>query len=121
MLKEYTCIICPNGCEITAEIENQEILSLSGAKCKRGQEYVAQELTAPERTLSTSMLILGGTLPLASVRLSSPIPKERIFDAMEAIKKIQLEAPVCIGQVVIENVLGLKSNVIITKNIPRLD
>jgi len=121
MLKEYTCIICPNGCEISAEIESGEILSLSGAKCKRGQAYVEQELKAPQRGLATSMLILGGTLPLASVRLSSPIPKERIFDVMDAIKEIHLEAPVLIGQVVIENVLGLQSNVIVTKNIPRLD
>jgi len=40
---------------------------------------------------------------------------------MDAIKEIHLEAPVLIGQVVIENVLGLQSNVIVTKNIPRLD
>ena len=43
MLKKYTCIICPNGCEIEAEVLDGEIKSVSGFTCKRGEEYVRQE------------------------------------------------------------------------------
>ena len=45
MLKEFTCIICPNGCEIEAEIADGKILSLEGAACPKGEAYVRQELT----------------------------------------------------------------------------
>lgn len=38
-------------------------------------------------------------------------------DVMEVIKKTCLTVPVCQGQVVIENVLGLGSDVIETKNV----
>ena len=53
MTREFTCIICPNGCEISADYEIQAdqsvvIHSLEGATCKRGAEYVKQELTDPE-------------------------------------------------------------------------
>jgi len=117
MLKKYTCIICPNGCEISVECEDQKILSIEGATCPRGQAYVKQELTDPQRNIASSALVEGGELPLTSVRLSSPIPKGRIFDVMAEIKKVHLKAPVRAGDIVIENVLSLGSNVVSTKNV----
>jgi CxxC motif-containing protein len=118
MMKEYTCIICPNGCDIQADIADGKIISIEGARCKRGSEYVNQELTDPQRNIATSVLVSGGELPLASVRLTRAIPKNRIFDVMTEIKKIHLEAPVQSGQIIIPDVLGLGSDVIATKNIP---
>ncbi|MCJ7713460.1 DUF1667 domain-containing protein [Candidatus Bathyarchaeota archaeon] len=117
MLKKYTCIICPNGCDITAEIEDGNIFSVEGASCKRGREYIKQELTSPHRNIASSILLEYGVLPLVSVRLSKPIPKEKIFDVMAIIKKTRLKAPVSAGQVAIENVLGLGCDVIVTKNV----
>ena len=79
-------------------------------------EYVRQELIDPRRTISTSVRIKGAVLPLCSVRLTNAIPKKEIFRVMEEINKITLAAPVEIGQVVIKNVCGLESDVIVTKN-----
>ena len=92
MLREYTCIICPNGCDIRAQIEEREdgsrrICSVEGAACPKGRAYVEQELTDPQRNIATSVLVKGGILPLASVRLTNPIPRDRIFDAVSEIKK----------------------------------
>lgn len=112
MKRMFTCIVCPNGCDIT--LENGEI---EGALCAKGKEYVQSEMTNPQRTIATSILVENGELPLASVRLSTPIPKAEIFRVMGEINKLRLSAPVCIGQVAIENVCGLGSDVIITKNI----
>lgn len=115
--KTYTCIICPNGCDIEAEIKDGEILSITGHTCPKGEAYVHQELTAPTRTIATSVLVTGGELPLASVRLTKPIPKDMIFPVMDEIKKLTITAPVCEGTVVLEKVCGLDSDVIITKNV----
>jgi CxxC motif-containing protein len=117
MLKNYTCIICPNGCEIQVEVKNNEIISIKGALCPKGQEYVKQELTNPKRNIASSVLVENGELPLVSVRLDQAIPKNRIFDVMGEIKKIHVKAPVDAGQILIKNVLGLGSNVIATKNV----
>ncbi|SET34951.1 CxxC motif-containing protein [Natronincola peptidivorans] len=117
MLKEYTCILCPNGCDITAEIADKKILSTKGALCQQGWEYVHQEITDPHRSIASSILLEGGVLPLVSVRLSNPIPKDKIFDVMSVIKKTRINAPVFVGQVVIKNILGLNSDVVITKNV----
>ena len=99
MLREFTCIICPNGCEITAGVEDNQIISIEGALCPKGETYVNQELTDPRRNIATSVLVKGGELPLASVRLTNPIPKARIFDAMAEIRGIAVEAPVEAGTV----------------------
>lgn len=122
MLREFTCIICPNGCEIIADIEKNadgslDIRSIGGAACPKGEAYVKQELTNPMRNIATSVLVKGGVLPLASVRLTSPIPKERIFDAMSEIRRHTLTAPVKTGAVVVKGLLGYDSDVIVTKDI----
>ena len=142
--REYTCIMCPNGCRITVQYIQKDILkedvsegagtsasssramtpaaapvitSLEGNLCPRGRDYVVQELTDPRRNIATSILVTGGELPLASVRLTAPIPKARIFDAMQEIRHISVTAPVKAGTVVIRNLLGLGVDVIVTKTI----
>ncbi|MDD3251291.1 MAG: DUF1667 domain-containing protein [Lachnospiraceae bacterium] len=117
MLREFTCIICPNGCEIEAEIEDGKVRSLTGAACPKGEAYVRQELTDPQRNIATSVLVEGGELPLASVRLTNPIPKKEILNAMAEIRKASVKAPVVAGTVVIQNILGYESDVIVTKGV----
>lgn len=116
MLRTFTCIMCPQGCEITAEGEGTPY-RITGNKCPRGHAYVEQELVNPMRNIATSILVDGGELPLASVRLTAPIPKARIMDVMAEIRKIRRPAPVHEGDIVAENILGLGSNVIVTKTV----
>ena len=117
MRKFLTCILCPNGCALEAEQEGKLLVSLSGNLCPKGREYAQQELTAPLRSIASSVKLQGGELRLCSVRLTKPVPKDRLMDVMAEIKKQTLTAPTRIGQVVIANVLGLDSDVIVTKEI----
>ena len=117
MKRTFTCIVCPNGCEIEAEYEGTQVLSVSGNVCAKGETYVTQELVAPRRTIATSVQVEHGTLPLASVRLTNAIPKDRIFDVMREINRHTLTAPVHVGDVVIKDILELGSDVIVTRNI----
>jgi CxxC motif-containing protein len=116
-IREFLCIKCPNGCAIEAEILDGKLISMEGALCENGKAYVEQELVCPTRTIAASVRIAGGDLPLCSVRLTSPVPKDRIFDVMAEIRKASLAAPVHIGDIVIQDILGLGSDVIVTKNI----
>ncbi len=117
--RTFTCIVCPNGCAIEAVFDGDSILEIKGQQCKRGEEYVRQELTDPKRTIASSVVISGASLPLCSVRLTKAIPKREIFHVMREINKVSLIAPARIGQVVIRNVCGLDSDVIVTKNMPK--
>ncbi len=109
MKKQFTCIVCPNGCEIEAEVENGQVISVTGHTCPRGEQYVRQELTA--------VLVKGGELPVTSVRLTKAVPKDMIFPVMDEIRKVVLTAPVKAGTIVLHNVCGLDSDVMVTKNV----
>ena len=118
--RDFTCVVCPNGCTVSAEYDGAELFGIRGHQCPRGAEYVRRELVDPHRTLSTTVPIRHAPLPLCSVRLTKPIPKDKIFAVMAEIKKCSLDAPVKIGDVVLRNVLGLDSDVIVTKNLEKV-
>ncbi len=113
--RSFICIVCPNGCVIEAHLDDGRLLAVSGNKCKRGEEYVLQEVTDPRRTIASSVPISGAVLPLCSVRVTRPIPKREIFHVMQQINRVRLTAPVHIGQIVLHDVCGLESDVIVTK------
>jgi len=115
MLKKYTCIICPIGCDIEATVEQNRIVAITGNSCPKGVDYVSQELANPLRNIATSVLIQNGDLPLVSVRLDRPIPKAKIFPAMTEIKQLCVTAPVQIGQILLQNVAGTGANLLVTK------
>ena len=115
MNKEITCIICPNGCELSIELEEQGIKNISGALCKRGKEYAEQEIQNPKRTIASLVKVVDGEIPLVSVRTTKAVPKEKIFEVMEEIKKLEINAPVKINQIIVKNILGLDSDIIATK------
>ena len=115
--KKITCIVCPIGCKIIIETKGKNFKVLEGNKCKKGIEYSKNEALNPKRNLTSSILVVGGEWPLVSVRSSKPIPKDKIFDILKEIKKISVEAPIMIGQKIIENVAGTNISIIATKTI----
>lgn len=117
MLREFTCIMCPRGCEISGEIEEGKEPIITGNACPKGADYVKQELVNPMRNIASSIKVIGGEEELVSVRLNRPIPKKMIFQVMGEIRRATINAPVKIGDVAIEDVLGLGSDVIVTKNV----
>ncbi len=109
MSKKITCIVCPNGCEI--EIEGDKI---SGYTCKRGLEYAKEEMIAPKRTITSTVKIKNSN-EVCPIKTSKPIPKEKIFDVLTEINKVEIVKPIKMHELVIENVLNLGVNIIATK------
>ncbi|MDR1049128.1 MAG: DUF1667 domain-containing protein [Synergistaceae bacterium] len=123
---EFVCVVCPNGCFIEAEYEEAppggeaKILSLTGNRCQRGEAWVSQELSAPMRTIATSIPVRGGDFLLASVRTKNPIPLARVRDVMDEIRKQRLDAPLHIGQTVLRNPSGTDTEIIVTREVQRV-
>ena len=115
--RELTCIGCPMGCLVTVEMEGQEVLSVSGNTCKKGDIYARKEVVDPTRIVTSTVKIDGGDKPRLSVKTKSDVPKNRIYDVMEEIDRCVVTAPVHIGDVVIENAAGTGVPVIATRNV----
>jgi CxxC motif-containing protein len=117
MNKEMICIGCPMGCYLTVEFDGKTIQRVTGNRCKVGLEYAEKETFNPERTLTTTVRVKCGHLPLVSVRTDKPLPKNRIFDAMNLLAQVEVDAPVKIGDKVVSNIFNTDVSVVATKNI----
>ena len=116
-MTELICIVCPKGCHLKVDEENG--FTVSGNSCEKGEAYGKAELMHPTRTLTTTVKVLGGALPRCPVRTASPIPKDKMFEAMEVIDRLAVAAPVQRGQVLIENILDTGADLIATRTIEK--
>lgn len=116
--KEFTCICCPLGCQITVTEENGQLI-ITGNNCPKGEKYVKDEMTNPTRMVTSMVQVDGGEIPVVSVKTKEAIPKEKIQDCIEALKGVTVNAPVKIGDVILEDVADTGISVIATKNVDK--
>ena len=114
MIKNITCIICPRGCALTVDI-NENDVKVSGNACPKGERYGIDECTNPIRTVTSTVRVENRTDTMVSVKTETPIAKDKIFDVMQAIRNTTVNAPVHIGDVIIDDIYG--SKIIATKNV----
>jgi CxxC motif-containing protein len=115
--RNLTCINCPMGCSLTVTLENGEVTSVTGNTCKRGEIYGKKEVTNPTRIVTSSVRVKNGDIPMVSCKTENDIPKGKIFEITKAITNLEVEAPVSIGDVILENVCDTGVNIVATKNI----
>lgn len=105
------CIMCPMGCSLTIEeIDGQVVVK--GNTCKRGEIYGKEEYTHPKRSVTTLVQLESGGV--ASVKTTTTVPKERIFDVVHFIGTLVAPKDCKIGDVIAKDVLGLGADVVIT-------
>lgn len=114
--RELICIGCPVGCLITAGRNEDGSLVITGNTCKKGEAYARNEMTAPVRTVTSMIRVRGGCGLVVPVKTAAEIPKEKIDACMEEIKGAVTDAPVKVGDILIENVAGTSVPVIATGN-----
>ncbi len=112
-MKEFVCIVCPNGCLLSVDEKTHKV---EGNKCKKGEQFAIDELTAPKRTLTTTVRTAFKEFPVLPVRVSGEIPKEKIFEVMEEINKTVVDTKLKRGEPVLKNVLNLGVDVIATSS-----
>lgn len=113
--RELICIGCPVGCPLTVELnEAGEVISVAGNTCKRGDDYARTECTNPVRSLTTTVKVSGGVLPVVPVKSASPIPKGKLLDAVAALRGVTVKAPVAIGDILVKDLLGTGVDIVAT-------
>jgi len=117
-IKKLICITCPVGCTLEVTHEGKTIVKVDGNQCKKGLDYAAGELTDPRRMVTSTVKVRGGVQPLVPVYTAAPIPKPLIFDLLAELRKVELQAPVQVGQTVLENALDTGVDVLASRNLP---
>ena len=113
---QFNCTTCPSECLLTVEVERDaddavvEVRSVTGNSCPRGDTFAHQELTCPMRVLTTTVAVSGHDEALLPVRTAEAIPLALHTQAMDLIRGLVVEAPIRMGDVVLDDILGTNIN-----------
>lgn len=112
------CIVCPLGCQldVTQHDEGGEI-QVEGYGCRRGKDYAVEEITNPTRMVTSTVIIKNSSLARLPVKTARPIPKKLIFSCMEELNKVEVNAPVKVGDVIVQNLLGSGVDIVATRSV----
>lgn len=108
-MKTLTCIVCPNGCELTTDGK-----TVSGNLCPKGEQFAIQEINDPRRVVTSTIRTSFPEQPVVSCRTNREVPKDKIFEVMKEINKVIISEKLEQGSVVIKNVAGTGADVITT-------
>ena len=142
--KELICVNCPMGCRLTvritphstecpdkepkeaggtesgtlhAGIPSEEYdIEVTGNRCPRGKAYAEKECIRPERILTTTVKIRGGSHRVLPVITDREIPLDCLMQAMDVVRTLTVEAPIREGDVITENLLGTGANLIASRS-----
>lgn len=118
MERDLTCICCPLGCQLHVTVQDGEV-TVSGNTCPRGAEYGKKEVTDPRRVVTSSVPVAGGELPMVSVKTAGDIPKGKIEECMKEIHALRAQAPIQIGDVLLENCAQTGVSIVATKEVEK--
>lgn len=115
-----TCINCPIGCGLTVALDdNGEVVEVTGNQCARGVAYAKMESTNPTRMMTSTVRLNGGILGQLPVKSREPVPKGLVTECAKALKPVELDAPVALGQIVLANVCGTGVDIIATRSMEK--
>lgn len=113
--KEFTCVQCPCGCNLTVTLEDGVVTDVSGNTCPRGAVYGEKEATCPERVVTSLVNIQDDWHPI-SVKTTQAVPREAVPAVVMDIRGTTVEGPVRAGDIVIKNVAGTGIDVVATSS-----
>ncbi|MDD3185205.1 MAG: DUF1667 domain-containing protein [Anaerostipes sp.] len=114
-MTELICIVCPKGCHLKVDEENG--YKVTGNGCPRGAAYGEKELVNPTRVITSTVKVDSETTRRVPVKTNGDIPKGKIYDIMEELTKVTVQAPIRVGDVIIADVLGLGVDIVAAKKV----
>ena len=120
---QFNCTTCPSECLLTVEVERDangsvvKVRSVTGNNCPRGNKFAHQELTCPMRVLTTTVAVSGDDEALLPVRTAEAIPLALHAQTMTLIRDLVVNAPLRMGDVVLEDLLDTGIDLIASMDI----
>lgn len=116
--RELICTGCPLGCPLTVTLTPDGPV-VKGHTCPRGEAYGRSEVLDPRRTVTSTAAVIGGRQARVPVKTAGAVPKDRIWDCMEAVRRLRVAAPVGLGDVLLPDCAGSGVALVATKTVER--
>lgn len=111
------CLACEHSCNLTINTYNSQVVSVSGNKCKNGIYYAKKECIVPSRVITTIIYVDNGTSKTVPVKSEIDVPKSLIFNILNELKDLRVNAPINTGDIIKENICNTGINIIATKSV----
>lgn len=115
--RRFLCVSCPVGCMLSVSVNGMEVERVEGNQCPRGVVYAKNEVANPVRTFTSTVRVRNGNLPVCPVRSKDPLPLSKVFQVTGEVAKVTVDAPVSIGQVLIENVCNTGTDIVASRSL----
>ncbi|MDI7274853.1 MAG: DUF1667 domain-containing protein [Anaerolineae bacterium] len=115
------CTTCPMGCTLEVAHDGSTVARVTGHSCRKGIDYARAELSDPRRMVATTVRVRRGLHPLVPVCTAAPFPKGKIMELMAELRRVEIDAPVRLGQIVLANALGTGVDVVASRDMPLVD
>lgn len=121
MKRNMICVTCPRGCRLQVVKDGHGKLTVSGNFCARGVKYAQIELSDPRRMIASTVRVRNGIHAVVPVATDQPIPKALILDAMALLKRVVVDAPIRMGDVILPDVLASGVNIVASRDLAGRD
>lgn len=110
-IRKFCCIVCPRSCRLTVAIgDDGKVSTVEGNSCDRGARFAEHEIVWPSRDFSTTVPVSGGVYSRVAIKTKKPVHRNKILELAKEIRSLgPVPAPVKMGDLLFENVLGLVS------------
>lgn len=108
-----TCICCPFGCLLNITKTGNEYV-VTGNRCPRGRKHAIEEMSCPQRIVTSTVKINNGRYAVIPVKTEKPVPKEKIFTIMHILASVKTKPPINLGDIIIKNVANTGINIVAT-------
>lgn len=115
--ESFICIGCPIGCMLDVTMYSEDNIVVEGNLCPIGDRYGKKEIVEPVRMVTSIVFVEGGIDRLVPIKTDREINKTLMLDLARALKDVKVKAPVYIGDVIVENILGSGVNMIATNEV----
>lgn len=119
MEKELVCIRCPLGCSLCVTWSDKTIV-VSGNSCLKGKEYGINEVTNPVRVVTGTVSVSGGVMARVPVKTAEAVSKAAVLTVAREMRRVEITAPVKIGDVVVVNIADTGVNLVATRTVEAL-
>ena len=120
LAKNMVCNKCEKYCIL--ELRNDdEYTEYFGSSCSKKLDFKEVEMESSKDILTSLVRIKGADVKVVPVKSSKTIDKSLFMKCSRALSRINVGAPIRIGDIVCKNLLNLGVDIICTKNIDRSD
>jgi CxxC motif-containing protein len=117
MERKMVCISCPLGCRLTVTVGKGQEISVKGNRCAKGESYAREEILAPRRVVTATVKVAGGGGRRLPVKTSAAVLKEHIPALLGKAYRMEVEAPVRCGQVLLADIAGAGADLVATRSL----